>query len=198
MPEIHNPFFFWRGYRFEAVVGKQSKYHHSFGAVGGFKVLGQPPGKRGLHQILTLDLRDPALAALGAVLQGISRLPIFYGFYYESGTVEYVLTKDGVISISELDKTTYDIHWPYDDYPASFPVQPITLTSPVPCDLATFAREVWQGIKPRFSDHFIAIIPPSDAYGVNLWHPENNCDFIHVKSFFDPISRQTVVYNECD
>ena len=83
-PEIHNPFFFYRGHRFEAVIGVGGKYQHAFGAVGGFTVHGQPQGKRGLHQLLTLDTSDPVLAG---IFPALPRLPLFYGFHYKSGGV---------------------------------------------------------------------------------------------------------------
>ena len=57
-PEIHNPLFFYRGHRFEGVVGVRNDFQHTFGASRGFTVNGQPAGKRGLHQLLTLDTRE--------------------------------------------------------------------------------------------------------------------------------------------
>ena len=194
-PEIHNPFFFYRGRRFEAVIGTRGKYQHSFGAVGGFAVHGQPQDQRGLHQLLTLDTSDPVLAG---IFSGLPLLPLFYGFHYESGGVEYRLTDATTIAITKLDATSYDEHWPYAGYPATFPVQPFTLTEPKRCSLKTFGRDVWQDVERRFANHFIAIIPSSDAYHVNLWHDDNNFDDIHIKCFVDPATRQVVVYNECD
>jgi hypothetical protein len=78
------------------------------------------------------------------------------------------------------------------------PVHPFILTEPTECDLATFERRVWQHIDRRFAEHFIAIIPPSDAYDVNLWEEEGNCDHIHIKCFVDPATNRAVIYNECD
>jgi hypothetical protein len=118
MSEIHNPFFFYRGRQFEAVIGRRNEYQHAFGAVGGFTVRGRPEGQRGLHQLLTLDTRDPALAG---IFSGLPRLPLFYGFHYEEGLVEYQITDPSTISITELDATSYEVHWPYPDYPAAFP-----------------------------------------------------------------------------
>lgn len=194
-PEIHNPFFFYRGHRFEGVVGIRNEFQHTFGASGGFTVNGQPVGKRGLHQLLTLDTGDPVLTG---IFSDIPRLPLFYGFHYESGLVEYRLTDTSTIAITSLDESSYDVQWPYEGYPETFPVHSLTLTPPTPCDLATFERDVWQGIDRHFADCFIAIIPPSDAYGVNLWRPRNNLDSIHVKCFVNPTSKEVVIYNECD
>jgi hypothetical protein len=193
-PEIHNPFFFFRGRRFEAVIGTRNEYRHAFGAVGGFRVNGQPKRKRGLHQLLTLDTRDPVLAG---IFSDLPLLPIFYGFHYESGIVEYQITDASTVSITQLDESSYDVDWPYEGYPAAFPVHPFTLTQPTECDLATFERDVSQHVHRRWADHFIAIIPPSDAYGVNLWHEDNNFDHIHVKCFVDPATRRAVIENEC-
>ena len=194
-PEIHNPFFFYRGRRFEAVIGARNEFQHAFGAVGGFTVHGQPKGKRGLHQLLTLDTRDPALAG---IFSGVPLLPLFYGFHYESGLVEYQVTDATTVNITKLDETSYDVLWPYEGYPAAFPVHPFTLTQPTQCDLDTFERAVWQHIDRRFADQFIAIVPPSDAYEVNLWHDASNFDDIHVKCFVDPATKRAVIYNECD
>lgn len=193
--DIHNPFFYFRGQRFEAVIGTSGEYDHWFGSAGDFKVNGQPKGKRGIHQLMTLDLRDPIISN---IFSGIDRLPLFYGFHYESGHLEYAIADSRSITITDLDESSYSIDWPYPEYPAEFPVIPFTLTSPSRCSLETFEEDVWQHVDRRFADHFIAIIPPSDAYGVNLWDKKSNCDFVHVKCFIDPSSNHAVVYNECD
>lgn len=193
--DIHNPFFFYRGRRFEAVIGTSDDYRHAFGNVGGFTVRGVPPGKRGPHQLLTLDTRDPVLAG---IFPDLPLLPLFYSFHYEDGTVKYELTDPTTISITELSDQDYDVNWPYTGYPEVFPVQSFTLTEPTECDLESFEKEVWQGIDRRWAEHFIAIIPPSDTYGVNLWDKNSNCDFVHVKCFIEPGTGRAVIYNECD
>jgi len=193
-PEIHNPFFYHRGRRFEAIIGKTGKYHHIFGATGGFQIESAGNIKPLLHQLLTLDTTDPILAG---ILPNLPRLPIFYGFHYESGRLEYDLPSPDTIRITEL-KPKYNLNWPYENYPESFPSQPFTITEPEPCELATFKAEVWQGIDDKYADHFVAIIPPSDSYQVDLWRPGRNLDDIHLKFFFNPQTQHAVIYNECD
>lgn len=190
----NNPFFFYAGYRFEANIGRQGAYHHWFGDTGNFKIL-NPPKKGSIHQLLELDLNDPTLSPIKKTLE---KLPLYYSFQFEEGLLEYTVNSNGAIEITKLDIESFDLEWPYEGYPNSFGKKPISLTAPKESTLEDFQEDVWQWIDPEEKEKFIAVVPPSSLYGVNLWEEDSNFDHIHVKFFFNPETNSVRVYNECD
>ena len=197
--EIHNPFFYFQGRRFEAIVGNRGPYGHFFGGETAVTIENQPEDFRGIHRVLTLDLHDPILSP---IFPGLERLILFHGFEYDPADCEYFMEDSNRIKISKFDAKYYSANWPYVNYPVFFPSVPFVLTEPTACTLGEFSKRVWQGVKQRFENEFVAIVPPSDAYGVNLWHDKSawnpNFDHIHVKFFVNPLTRRVETYNECD
>lgn len=191
----NQPFFYFRGTRTEARVEEAGTYAHWFGNTNSFSIK-NPPKTGAVHQLLDLDLRDPAL---GLAECGLARLPLYYGFQFEGDdALEYIFGEQGEIEILILNEASYCASWPYAGYPKSFPKKPFTLTKPVATTLDQFEQNVRQGIDPREADKFIAVVPPSSLYGVHLWEEDSDYDHIHVKFFFNPNRRHVRVYNECD
>lgn len=188
------PFFFFGNHRFSAEIGKSGEFDHFVGHSDELAIQ-RRPAKGTLHQLVSLDLRDPKL---GLAVAGLSRLPLLYGFQFESGRLEYDVLADNQIRITHLDEDSFQDDWPYPDYPTTFPKIDFSLTNPEQSSLESFAGDVWQGIRESDRDKFICIVPPSPLFNAHLWRPEDHGDDIHVKIFFDPLKRQVVAYNECD
>ncbi len=195
MSENENqPFFYYGGFRTEARMGEISHYSHWFGDVLPYSIT-NAPSQGGLHQVLNLDLSDPALRLEGC---GLARLPLIYGFQFQYGELEYVILENGNIEIIELDEEGFDSSWPYAGYPSVFPKQSFRLIEPIQSSFDEFQKDVWQWLDPQESEKFVAIVPPSALYPVRLWEEESDFDHIHVKFFFDVKNRHVRVYNECD
>ena len=188
------PFFFSQDHRFNAEIGKAEEFDHFVGHSDDLTI--QRRLQKGtLHQLVNLDLRDPKL---GLTVAGLSRLPILYGFQFESGRLEYDVLADNQIRVTHLDEDSFQDDWPYPGYPRLFPKISFSLTNPEESSLESFAENVWQGIRASERDKFICIVPPSPLFEAHLWRPEDHDDDVHVKVFFDPSNRHVVAYNECD
>ncbi len=195
MPDnMNHPFFFHANKRFEALVGRSGPFEHWFGDSGLSKIV-NPPKIGAVQQLLDLDLSDPRL---GIANPSIRRLPLFYGFQFEDGFMEYEVLGDCSIRILKLDESSFYNTWPYANYPANFPKLPLDITDPESSTIETFQQDVWQWIDPKESGKFIAIVPPSSLYGVHLWQEDSDFDDVHVKFFFDPVTNHVRIYNECD
>ena len=188
------PFFFYGSRRFGAEIGKSGEFEHFVGHSDEL-VIQRRPAKGTLHQLVNLDLRDPRL---GLSVPGLSRLPLVYSFQFESGRVEYDVLADNQIRVTHLNEETFQADFLYADYPRTFPKTGCSLTKPEVSTLESFAADVWQGIRESEKDKFICVVPPSPLFDVHLWRPDDHGDDIHVKFFFDPLSRHVAAYNECD
>jgi hypothetical protein len=193
-PPPQQPFFFFQNRRFEAELGKTGEFDHFFGHSHNLTVQRSPPRGK-LHQVVNLDLRDPAL---GMTIPGLTRLPLLYCFCFETGLVEYDLLADDQVRITRLDEGSFSDDCPYADYPNHFPKHSIIIGGFQECPLDKFGADVWQGIPSGEEKNFICIVPPSPLYGVHLWDEDSDCDWVHVKFFVDLKSRHVTAYNECD
>jgi hypothetical protein len=191
---MDQPYFFYHNRRFTGRIGQAGKFDHFFGHTGAVKFQ-NPPLKGHLHELISLDLRDPELHLQ---IEGLTRLPLLYCFQFESGLLEYDLLADNRIKITTLDEKSFDAKWPYPDYPEKFPKLPFTVADSTASTLEEFAKDVWQGIPRSERNKFICIVPASNLYTVHLWEDHSNFDHISIKFFVDPLKRKVVVYNECD
>jgi hypothetical protein len=190
----NKPFFYYAQTSFEGQVGQKGNFDHWFGHTGTFKIV-NPPSKGKLHQVLELDLKDPAFSFIKC---GLDKLPLLYCFQFEDGCLEYDILPDRKIRITKLDEDSYDREWPYEGYPKRFKKIPLKISDPNETTIEEFRTKVWQGITPEESAKFIAVVPPSSLYNFNLWEEDSNFDHIHVKFFFDPNTNSVKVSNACD
>ena len=183
---MDSPYFFHRNERYAAELGKSGKYDHFFGYSRSLVIQNKP--KKGiLHQVVTLDLRDPIL---DLDLGELRTLPFVYCFQFESGENE--------IKITKLEEAGFDPIWPYQGYPARFPKIPFCLSSLVASTVEDFAVDVWGGVPAAERDHFICVVPQSDHYGFHLWKARSNFDDISTKFCLNPATHHVTAYNECD
>jgi hypothetical protein len=193
---MKRPFFFFRNRRFAARIGHVGEFDHFFGHSEDL-ILQKEPAVGYLHQLITLDLRDPSV---GLQIEGLNFLPLLYGFQFDGCQLEYSLVSDNAISILKLDENRFDKSWPYSDYPARFPKIPFSLNSIEDCTLEEFEQDLWQGVsRTVHKDKFICVVPPNPSlYKVNLWEKEREYEYVNVKFFVDPLKRHVFVENETD
>ena len=147
-----------------------------------------------LHRVLTLDLTDPILRLH---IDGLSRLPLVYGFVYDGCRLKYRVTADDAIELLEMNRQARAADWPYADYPEAFAARPFTLKNDGEIEPAQVSERTWQGINEIDpSTGIVAIVPPSSQYGVSLWG-DGDDELVQVVFEIDPASRTVTAYNQC-
>jgi len=109
-----------------AVLGSDDKYRHSFG--GPHQHRGTTPKgcAQPLHLLFTFDTTDPKFAVR---IPGIRYIPLYYSFPYNAGACGYRILNDEQIEVLYMEIETTEPNFPYENYPAEFPLLPIQLTA---------------------------------------------------------------------
>ncbi len=188
------PFFYFQGRRFEALLGTRGPYAHAFGGPMRLRCVHKLRQTPILHMVLTLDLRDPRLGLSECAL---STLPLVFPFRYDNGAITYSVGKAGEIRIVALEGSYAD-DWPYPNYPPRFPRLRFDLTEPIAATREDFEQDMVQGLRKDQREHFVAVVPPNEAYGFGLWRPDDHYGDIHVVFLLDAKKGTVEAYNCCD
>ncbi len=101
-----------------------SGYDHSFGGNPSDCDLTFTGPAIPLHLLFRLDLSDPRI---GIDIPGVRWLPLCYGFGFGGGHTAYLVRSDTLVETLEPVDKCFDPHFPYPDYPQSFPNHPLGL-----------------------------------------------------------------------
>ncbi len=189
--EVGVPFTYFGGKYCFAEFHSESEFEHYFGGELDLQVKGANP--EFIRRLITLDLQDPLLNMQS---KKIEKLPVLYPFVLESGEIRYKVIDSTCVEILNIEGK-YDPNWPYSNYPSYFSKKRFGMGGGNDLTRPEFECRVAQGISGHSKwNSLIAVIPPSDEYGCNLWFDEEDLCEIHVKSFFDPETGICEVYNE--
>lgn len=110
------------------MVGVVSKYKHRVGGLSAWS--GQVPagGTKPIHLIMTLDLSDPSVPFSQP---GIRELPLFHPFVYDGSRISYRVVGEHAIEIVKQPERNATDNFPFENYPDSFPSQPVALSEPI-------------------------------------------------------------------
>lgn len=167
---------------------------HRFGGPLDLTVTGGDGQAMTLHRVLTLNLSDPRI---GIAIPGVSELPLIYGFVHDGCELKYEVVSDREIRMLEPPGQPPANDWPYENFPAVFPTHAFGLQDDGVIDPEEFEELVWQEIRASDPDDaIVAIVPPSDSYGVSLWG-DGDAELVQVVFEIDPAARTVVAYNQC-
>jgi len=154
----------------------------------------------GPQRLLTIALQDPLLQKLGLEFTGfVSSLSLLYAFQVSPCRFKYEVES---LKLLEFEGESEGQDWPYENYPARFPVVPLAFEKPKPINWKKLeADEDWHGITAQDSrpgkDEVLVVVPPNDGYGVSLWGEsgDNEC----VQTIFRVAMKAGTVetWNEC-
>lgn len=173
----------------------QARGLHRFGGPLGLEVRGAARGKPPvLHRVLTLSLSDPLL---GFDMHGLNELPLVYGFVYDGCRMTYRVGSDRQIELLGMTPTSPAADWPYAGYPSAFPEKRFGLRDEGAIEPERVHELTWQGVEGIDpADGVVAIVPPSDAYGVSLWGAGDE-ELVQVVFEIDQHARTVTAYNQC-
>lgn len=172
---------------------------HRFGGLLALDVRGAPQEKPPLHRVVTLSLADPLV---GIEMEGITELPLVYGFVFDGCRMKYRVVSNEVIEILELDPDEPSDDWPYPPFPSEFPSKPFAWVDGGTIDPERVESLSWQGFE-GVDDGFdpqksVALIVPECAdYGVSLWGGDGDDGLIQVIFEIDPKKRIVSAKNAC-
>jgi hypothetical protein len=168
---------------------------HRFGGPLALDVRGVPGKPPLLHRVLTLSARDPRL---GFSIDGVTDLPLVYGFVFDGCRLTYRVTGDAGIEMVGMSPRSPMAGWPYPKYPAAFPEKRFGLRDDGAIEPDQVHQLTWQnvaGIDP--ADGVVVIVPPSERYGVSLWGEDGDASLVQVIFEVDPAARTVSAYNQC-
>ena len=167
---------------------------HRFGGALALDVRGAGGTRPALHRVLTLSLDDPLLEFS---IRGVAALPLVYGFVYDGCRLKYRVTSDRQIEMLQMSPTSPSADWPYAKYPAAFPETRFALRDDGEIEPDQIDALTWQGVSEiEPAKGVIAIVPPSQAYGVSLWG-EGNEELVQVVFEIDPKAGTVTASNQC-
>lgn len=175
------------------------EYCHRFGGPPELRFDGWPAEAPRPHQVIRLDLNDPALPLRGFGLGGL--LPLAYPFRIDGCRMKFAVTGSSRAPLLELDGDRTVTDWPYDNYPPIFPTAPLRCGTPQPIDWDAIDASddgypmTWQDTRPAPGEALI-IIPPNDAYGVSLWG-EGDLEQVQLLFRIDLRAKTIEAWTEC-
>lgn len=182
------------GFIRKALLGQSGKYRHYFGGLNDLETLDYLNGERPLHRVLTLDLSDPDL---DFSINGVTQIPLLYGFAFDGCELEYEVLSDSTIRIIELVPNHPAEDWPYPNYPAHFEPVPVGFTKPEPANEEKIDEVTWRLFDKSKPSEIWVNVPPNDALGVSLWGSDGDAEGVEVVFRIDPTTRTVSVKNEC-
>ena len=168
---------------------------HRFGGALSLDIRGTAVDAPALHRVLTLALGDPLL---GFSIEGMTVLPLVYGFVYDGCRLKYRLVDDGRIEVLQIHPRSPTAEWPYPRYPAAFRERRFGLRDDGTIEPDQVHALTWQhveGMDP--AKGVVIIVPPSEDYGVSLWGEDGDAERVQVIFEVDPAARTVAAYNQC-
>ncbi len=167
---------------------------HRFGGPLALDVRGTGGKGLTLHRLLTLALSDPLM---GFTMNGVTQLPLVYGFVHDGCRLKYRVISDGQIEMLEAPKASPPADWPYARYPAEFPEKRFGLRDDGEIEPDQVNELTWQGVEEIDpAEGVVAIVPPSKQYGMSLWG-DGDDELVQVVFEIDPKSGTVAAYNQC-
>lgn len=167
---------------------------HRFGGPLALDIRGAGARPPVLHRVLTLALSDPLL---GLAIDGLSELPLIYGFTYDGCRLKYRVTAHRQIELLEMHPQHPSADWPYPGYPAAFAERRFGLRDDGEIEPDQVHELTWQGVETIDpADGVIAIVPPTDQYGASLWG-DGDDELVQVVFEVDADARTVLAYNQC-
>jgi hypothetical protein len=167
---------------------------HRFGGPLALDVRGNGGKSPTLHRVLTLSMSDPLL---GFSINGVSELPLAYGFVHDGCRLKYRVISDGQIELLEAPSAKPSADWPYAKYPSAFPEKRFELRDEGEIEPDQVNELTWQGVEEVDpAEGVVAIVPPSTTYGVSLWG-DGDDELVQVVFEIDPKAGTVTAYNQC-
>jgi hypothetical protein len=126
----------------------------------------------------------------------ISEIPLFYGFSFDACQLSYELDSPSKANLMDLTPASPTKGFPYENYPATFPLVPLRLgrRQRMTYDKFSSAYPNLEGDQPA---DLVVAVPPALSVGVSMWGKYGDGDDITVVFECDFTDGTVSAYNVC-
>jgi hypothetical protein len=87
--------------------------------------------------------------------------------------------------------------WPYERYPGHFAEKRVIFGRPKQISPKEITELTCQGLDKQAGDQLVAVVRPSETFGVSLWGEEGDAEMVELIFRVQPETGQVSVSNQC-
>jgi hypothetical protein len=126
----------------------------------------------------------------------ISGIPLFYGFVFDACDLTYELDSPSKVNLMDLSPARPTKGFPYENYPATFPLVPLRLGRKQRMTYDKFSSG-YPNLEEDQPADLVVAVPPALSLGVSMWGEYGDADDVTVVFECDLSDRTVRAYNVC-